>query len=175
MEAATNDIVPHMKYRLGNAMYAEAVEKRKERFALTDNDGLKRELARRVLAEITQLRPPGRFLKETNRTGKYTVIKDEAELLKIVMNDLTKDNPYFDKKPIVKRKRRVVDRKDTRSYSESNDLSELIMALKMSSKDTEKDPKERVALAAQIELNDPEKLSEERREGLKKNIKGLLE
>lgn len=175
MEPAKNDIVPMMKHNRGNMMYADAVERRKEKFARAGSDWLKGEQARKVLSEIKKQNPPGRFLRETNRRGKYEVIRDDMVILRIIKDDLTKNNPYFDMKPTVRRP--VVTTEP--SFSKSNeDLSLLIRALKKKSESdtvTEKDPKERVMLAAQKELNGPVKPSEERKEALKKIIKGLSE
>ena len=52
MEPAKNDIVPLMRHSRGNMMYANAVERRKEKFARANSDWLKGEQARKVLSEI---------------------------------------------------------------------------------------------------------------------------
>ena len=188
MEPTRNDIVPNKRTHYGNMMYAEAVTKRHEKFARAanvGNEGLKREQARKVLAEVRKLKPPGRFLYVAKERGKYGVLRDEKDILAIIIVDLERDNYYLKtpsthhaslpKVPSTRRGGRTD--KNPSENDEYKLLIQKLLARKVTSEDNaaNKNPIERVMMAAQKELTLPVKPSEERKKKLLTVIKGLSE
>lgn len=183
VEPANNDVVPRNKSHYGNMVYIEALEKRGEKYARADSDNkksLKRELVRNVLNEVRNQKPPGRFLLEVKQ-GKYQVITDDKKILHIIKGDLDKERKKYGH--ITTRKRSVSPDSDSISDGETPKEEEVLALIKamllkpipVADAVQNKDPKQRVMLAAQKELTGSEKPSRERRHVLRKIIKGLSE
>ena len=183
VEPANNDVVPKKGSHYGNMIYIEALQKRGERYARADSDkkeSLKRELVRNVLNEVRNQKPAGRFLLEVKK-GKYEVITDDKKILRIIKGDLDKERENYGHIPT--RKRSVSPDSGTASEGEKPKEEEILSMVKamllnpvaVTDAVQNKDPKERVMLAAQRELTGSEKPSRERRHVLRKIIKGLSE
>ena len=81
-DITSNDVLSgrggHASYHLGNVQFRKIVDKHKERYFDPSNKKIdKIFLASRVVAIVRCLNPPGRFLQENQKTGKWEEIGDE--------------------------------------------------------------------------------------------------
>lgn len=191
VEPANNDIVPKMRSHYGNMIYIEALKKRGEKYARADSDqkeSLKRELVRNVLHEVRNQKPAGRFLIEVKR-GRYEVITDDQKILHIIKADFDKERQNYGHIPTRRppsRRQRINSIDSDSSHEQEEEILEeeevislikamILKPVTVANNVQNKDPKERVMLAAQKELTAAEKPSKERRHALRKIIKGLAE